>query len=384
VATHDYVIANGTGAAVRSDLNNALAAIVSQNSSATEPSPTYAYMPWIDTTAGVYKIRNGANNAWITLYQLDGEWSTIALENGTAAAPALYFKDSGTDTGIYSSGTDAVDIATAGVRRVGVSSTGDVTIYAQGDLRLADADSSNWVAFQAPATVASNITWTLPATDGTAGQSLQTNGSGTLSWGTAGGSATRTTFTSSGTWTKPGSGTFARVLIWGGGGGGVGGGGGGGGGACVVGIFALSSLPSTVSVTIGAGGAGSGSSPGSPGGTSSFGSLLTAYGGSGGLFPAAAVGGGGSLGAGTTSAGGAGHGDAFKGGFSAAATYGGGYGQGGDSYWGGAGGAGVSGTGGISIMGGNGATNLTAASVPGGGGGNGTVGAAGICYIDVW
>ena len=33
MATHDYVIANGTGAAVRSDLNNALAAIVSQNSS---------------------------------------------------------------------------------------------------------------------------------------------------------------------------------------------------------------------------------------------------------------------------------------------------------------------------------------------------------------
>jgi hypothetical protein len=182
VATHDYVIANGTGAAVRSDLNNALAAIVSQNSSATEPSPTFAYMPWADTTAGVYKIRNGANNAWITLYQLDGEWSTIALENGTAAAPALYFKDSGTDTGIYSSGTDAVDIATAGVRRVGVSSTGDVTIYGQGDLRLADADSSNWVALQAPATVASNITWTLPATDGTADQAFATNGSGVLSW----------------------------------------------------------------------------------------------------------------------------------------------------------------------------------------------------------
>jgi len=98
VATHDYVIANGTGAAVRSDLNNALAAIVSQNSSATEPSPTYAYMAWVDTTAGVFKIRNGANNAWVTLYQLDGEWTTLAIENGTAAAPALCFKDSGTDT----------------------------------------------------------------------------------------------------------------------------------------------------------------------------------------------------------------------------------------------------------------------------------------------
>ncbi|MFZ9646070.1 MAG: hypothetical protein ACO29M_05285, partial [Fluviibacter sp.] len=96
MATHDYVIANGTGAAVRSDLNDALAAIVSQNSSATAPATTFAYMRWADTTAGVMKMRNGANSAWISLYQLDGEYTTIAIENGTAAAPAFYFKDSGT------------------------------------------------------------------------------------------------------------------------------------------------------------------------------------------------------------------------------------------------------------------------------------------------
>ena len=123
MATHDYVIANGTGAAVRSDLNGALAAIVSQNSSATEPSPSYAYQRWADTTAGVMKMRNGANNAWITLYQLDGEWSTIAFENGTAAAPSIYFKDSGTDTGIYSPGADQVGISTGGTSRFEVSTT---------------------------------------------------------------------------------------------------------------------------------------------------------------------------------------------------------------------------------------------------------------------
>ena len=126
MATHDYVIANGTGAAVRSDLNAAFAAIVSQNSNATEPSPTYAYMSWADTTAGVMKLRNGANNAWITLYQLDGEWSTIAFENGTAAAPSLYFKDSGTDTGIYSPGVDQIGIATAGLARLNIDASGRV------------------------------------------------------------------------------------------------------------------------------------------------------------------------------------------------------------------------------------------------------------------
>lgn len=128
MAQHDYVIANGTGAAVRSDLNNGLAAIVSQNSGTTEPTTTYAYMRWADTTAGVMKMRNGANNAWITLYQLDGEWSTIAFENGSASAPSIYFKDSGTDTGIYSPGTDQVAISTNGTQRVTVDSSGNVGI----------------------------------------------------------------------------------------------------------------------------------------------------------------------------------------------------------------------------------------------------------------
>lgn len=62
--------------------------------------------------------------------------------------------------------------------------TGDAQLQSQGDLRFADADSSNWVAFQAPATVTSNVTWTLPSSDGTANQALVTNASGTLSWST--------------------------------------------------------------------------------------------------------------------------------------------------------------------------------------------------------
>jgi hypothetical protein len=67
-----------------------------------------------------------------------------------------------------------------------VKIAGDVQINAQGDLRFADTDSSNWVAFQAPGTVAANVTWTLPAADGTTGQVLSTNGGGTLTWVTAG------------------------------------------------------------------------------------------------------------------------------------------------------------------------------------------------------
>lgn len=124
MAQHDYIIDNQSGLAFRQDLNNALAAIVSQNSGASAPSTTYAYQWWADTTTGLLKLRNAANNGWITLFQLDGEWTTIALENGTAAAPSIYFKDSGTDTGIYSPGTDRVAISTGGTGRLFIDSSG--------------------------------------------------------------------------------------------------------------------------------------------------------------------------------------------------------------------------------------------------------------------
>lgn len=64
----------------------------------------------------------------------------------------------------------------------------DITVRGQGDVRFADSDSSNYVGFQAPATVTGNLTWTLPSADGTNGQFLSTNGTGTLSWATSAGS----------------------------------------------------------------------------------------------------------------------------------------------------------------------------------------------------
>jgi hypothetical protein len=125
VATHDYVIANGTGAAVRSDLNDALAAIVSQNSSASAPATMYAYMLWADTTAGIMKMRNGANSAWISLWELDGTFiaTDVSLSAGTAGAPSLYFTGD-TNTGIYSPGADQVAISTGGTARLTTTTTG--------------------------------------------------------------------------------------------------------------------------------------------------------------------------------------------------------------------------------------------------------------------
>lgn len=194
MATHDYVIANGTGAAVRSDINGALAAIVSNNSDTAAPATTYAYQWWADTTTGLLKIRNAANSAWITvgtlastnfgLLALSGGTLTGALltNGGSAATVALGINDA--NTGFYSSGTDEIGVATGGTQRAFFSDVG-LTLQAQNDIRFADSDSSNWVAFQAPATIASNVTWTLPSADGTSNQVLSTNGTGTLSWATA-------------------------------------------------------------------------------------------------------------------------------------------------------------------------------------------------------
>jgi hypothetical protein len=60
-----------------------------------------------------------------------------------------------------------------------------VDITAQGDLRLQDTTGGEYVALQAPGTLASSYTLTLPVDDGTAGQALITDGSGALSWSSA-------------------------------------------------------------------------------------------------------------------------------------------------------------------------------------------------------
>tara|TARA_R110000772_G_scaffold170373_2_gene282263 strand:- start:2244 stop:3182 length:939 start_codon:yes stop_codon:yes gene_type:complete len=66
MAQEDYIIADQAGVAFRQDLNATLAAIVSNNSGATEPAVMYAYQWWADTTSGLLKQRNAANNAWVS------------------------------------------------------------------------------------------------------------------------------------------------------------------------------------------------------------------------------------------------------------------------------------------------------------------------------
>lgn len=125
---------------------------------------------------------------------------------------------------------------------------------------------------------------------GASGNVLTSNGTTWTSEAAGGGSIVTELFTSSGTWTNPGSVTQARVTIIGGGGGGgtyrqgdFGWNGGHGGTA----IGLISGLSGPVSVTVGSGGNGgngayNGGQAGTAGGTTSFGTFMTATGGAGG------------------------------------------------------------------------------------------------------
>lgn len=103
MAEHDYNLIDQSGANFRVDTNNALSAIVSQNSKATAPTTTFAYMLWADTTSGFMKQRNAANSAWVTLWKIsDGVSSTqvkvgsftrdLTLGAGTQAITGMGFQ----------------------------------------------------------------------------------------------------------------------------------------------------------------------------------------------------------------------------------------------------------------------------------------------------
>ena len=68
-----------------------------------------------------------------------------------------------------------------------------VNVTAQGDVRFEDTTGGQYVALQAPGTVSTNVTFTLPGVDGSANQAIVTNGSGVLSFGDAGVSQAKVT-----------------------------------------------------------------------------------------------------------------------------------------------------------------------------------------------
>lgn len=134
MAEHDYTIANGTGLAVRTDINDALVAVVSQNSKATEPTTKFANMFWYDTSTNILKKRNAANTGWIDLLRIN--------ETDGTAAPAV-----SSDLAVTATGTVQGDAAAVGQHIIritgGAANTGIIFANLDGVLaRVTNATAS--------------------------------------------------------------------------------------------------------------------------------------------------------------------------------------------------------------------------------------------------
>jgi hypothetical protein len=143
MSQHDMVVANDTGANVRSDINNALAALVTLSAGATAPATTFAYMLWADTANNRLKIRNAANSAWIEIGTLDGAGifnaltvngavtvnttsaNVVTVNRSSGGASAIAFQQGGVSKGFVADNGDGIDITKAnGTTILSVTATG--------------------------------------------------------------------------------------------------------------------------------------------------------------------------------------------------------------------------------------------------------------------
>lgn len=71
MSQHDMIIANAAGATVRADINDALEALVTNNSGSTAPGTTYENMFYFDTSDNIVYMRNAADTDWIPWLKID-------------------------------------------------------------------------------------------------------------------------------------------------------------------------------------------------------------------------------------------------------------------------------------------------------------------------
>ena len=83
MSQHDFSIANQTASSARSDINNGLQALASNNSGASAPSTTYANMFWYDTNNNILKMRNEANSAWIDVVYINQSTGVTSILDNT-------------------------------------------------------------------------------------------------------------------------------------------------------------------------------------------------------------------------------------------------------------------------------------------------------------
>jgi hypothetical protein len=145
----------------------------------------YRYVgDFLDTTYRGQDAADGSNAAGSTLLVAGG------TGDGSGAGGALTIIGGAADSGtggnliVYggqsTSGADGIVLTQSHVELDPVgASAGDTGVLRFRELA---ATGTNYVGFKAPDQVDTNVEWTLPNTDGSAGQVISTDASGTLSW----------------------------------------------------------------------------------------------------------------------------------------------------------------------------------------------------------
>ena len=113
-------------------------------------------------------------------------WTSLTADiTGVTAGTGLSGGGTSGDVTLAIDTATTVDLSTA--QALSNKTFNQIDITTQGDLRLQDTTGGQYVALQAPGTVATSYTLTFPGDDGVNEQFLQTNGSGVLAWAAAGG-----------------------------------------------------------------------------------------------------------------------------------------------------------------------------------------------------
>lgn len=133
------------------------------------------------------------NGAVLYYSTASSSWSSILLDStftgGTIPNPVNLTSSQSSTSNSTGALTVTGGVGIGGSTFIGGSLTVEnnyLDLRSRSEIRFSDSDNSNYVGFKSPSNVVNNKIWILPATDGTNGQFLRTDGSGNLSWGSAG------------------------------------------------------------------------------------------------------------------------------------------------------------------------------------------------------